>query len=273
MIPPPPPPERHYDLAGAEHDHQSPPRRRSCRPRRCYAICSLPRSGSSLLGEGLHATGLLGTPIEYLDPDAAMAELWHRWGVSDLEEYLATLHWCRSSGNGMFGIKLHWSHLAAAAHELAPGRPPLAAAAKALSIVAPAARLVAISRQDMVRQAVSWAVSERTRQWALRAGDQPVTVSADDYDFCRIRELLAQLEDQQRRWDALFAVLGVQPLRVTYERLARVYPSTVRRVATWLGADTREVRVPPPRLVRQANPLTEHFVARYLRDRERMPAS
>ncbi len=71
-------------------------------------LCSNPRSGSSLLAEALHATGCLGTPIEYFDRTGAMADLLERWDCPDVTAYIDCLHRRRTTVGGLFGAKLHW---------------------------------------------------------------------------------------------------------------------------------------------------------------------
>ena len=76
-------------------------------PRASYLVCSIPRSGSSLLCELLGGTGLAGAPAEFFHPDK-MAALQQRWGVEGLDDYLRELFARKTSPNGVFGTKAHW---------------------------------------------------------------------------------------------------------------------------------------------------------------------
>jgi LPS sulfotransferase NodH len=78
-----------------------------------YAICALPRSGSTLLAFLLGASGLMGVPDEYLHPDHSRVLARH-FGLfdggdpPDVETYLACVRKRRTSANGVFGIKVQY---------------------------------------------------------------------------------------------------------------------------------------------------------------------
>ena len=82
-----------YDLAGPVLDVE----RSAGAPLRTYALCSSPRSGSSLLSEALTFLGSAGSPIEYFDPTNAMRVVWCRWGCGSLADYIDSLHRRRCS--------------------------------------------------------------------------------------------------------------------------------------------------------------------------------
>lgn len=255
----------YYDLAAAVHDVEHPAG--SSPVRRSYVLCSNARSGSTLLSEALHATGRLGTPIEYFDGTDAMAALVERWGCADLRCYVDCLHRRRTTRNGVLGAKIHWYQLQEIA--LMFGCEPLEGRhgreRAALAVLFPRPQFVFVVRRDRDRQAVSWAIAEQTGLWTDlgNVGSAPeVPYDYDTIDDCRRRIDLAE-----KGWIELFATWGAQPLTVTYEELADDYPGTVGRVAAFLGLQLDAAQLPAPRLRKQANERNEAMVEWYQQER------
>src|SRR6266478_1784102 len=76
-------------------------------PRRCYVVCAIPRSGSNLLTDGLHATRRAGRPKQFFlpkyEPDYAAA---HGLDVSDFAGYVRGIVAKTATSNEVFGFKL-----------------------------------------------------------------------------------------------------------------------------------------------------------------------
>src|SRR5262245_12546025 len=115
-----------------------------------YIICSTPRSGSTLLGFLLLECKMMGVPHEYLQQQLHFPALVRRCGSFspdgsiEFETYIAWLRRRRSTANGVFGMKAHFSHVAHLLH--------LPAVAKWIEN----ARLIRLRRRDVVRQAISF---------------------------------------------------------------------------------------------------------------------
>jgi LPS sulfotransferase NodH len=215
-----------------------------------FAVCALPRSGSSLLCELLFATGLAGAPAEYFD-ETLMTRFRRRWGVSSSDEYLEALIARKTSPNGVFGFKAHFFQLAQAfpADELERAFPSL--------------RYVYIRRLDRLRQAISWARAIQSGKWA--SDHEVAERDGISYRRPQVDRLLEGIAERERLWEARFAAAGVDPLRVTYEQLVAAPAQTVRAVLRHIGVEAADsVDVPPPSLRRQADEVTEEWVARYL---------
>ena len=145
-------------------------------PHVSYIVCSMPRSGSSLLCDVLAGTELAGAPTEYLDLNQ-MEAFQREWEVSGLEEYLAALRDRKTSPNGVFGLKAHFHQLRDVLGE------------RDLDAEFPGLRFVYIRRRDHVRQAVSWARANQTGQWA---SDHPVRHPGEPrFDQAEIAALIA----------------------------------------------------------------------------------
>src|SRR4051794_31435893 len=74
-----------------------------------YLMLATPRSGSTLLGQGLQASGLAGDPKEFFGHK--MPFWMKRWGTPTLGSYVAHLVPERSTPNGVFGAKLLYQQL------------------------------------------------------------------------------------------------------------------------------------------------------------------
>jgi trehalose 2-sulfotransferase len=256
-----------YDLAGPEHDLDS----GWGRPARSYVVCSMPRSGSSLLAEALHATGAAATPIEYLDRTNTFAVLMARWGCPSVGDYLRHLHRFRCSADGRFGVKVHWFHLAEltgalTAEGVVAGEGWCGRRHEALRALAPQARFVQVTRDDRERQAVSWFVAGRTGRWSSIDGRGRPGGPPDDYDFAAIERLRRRIVVGDRAWAALLRESGADVLGVRYEQLTADYEATVHAVARHLGVDLPGP-VAAPRLRRQADDHTDRLVERFCAER------
>ena len=62
-----------------------------------------------MVGHAMTRTGLLGVPFEYLNP-VNLSEWQKRLGVLGPEATLREIRKRRTSGNGVFGLKAHFSH-------------------------------------------------------------------------------------------------------------------------------------------------------------------
>ena len=76
-------------------------------PNTSYFICTNPRSGSWLLGEGLALTSVAGNPREWFQEEEERDQC-AKWGIEhsadgDYAEYLSNVYRDGSTGNGIFG--------------------------------------------------------------------------------------------------------------------------------------------------------------------------
>jgi LPS sulfotransferase NodH len=218
----------------------------------CYVICSVPRTGSSLVAQALRDMGV-GAPQEYFNLLRVVGrsrltpreEFAHCRTADDVRAYAAHLRQKCAVGN-VFGVKLHYSQLRAA-----PGL------LEGLTAYFPGARFLALSRRDLLRQAISLVRASQTAQWS---SDLPAR-RAPWFDREAIDAAAADVAGQARSWECFFAARGLRPFRVVYEDLDRDYYGVMQGVLAFLGIRGRPV--PPPPLRRQADALTEEWVARY----------
>ncbi|MFN8590655.1 MAG: Stf0 family sulfotransferase [Thermomicrobiales bacterium] len=241
-----------------------------------YLILATPRSGSTLLGQGLQATRLAGDPKEYFGHK--MAYWMERWQSPGLADYAERLMRTRSSRNGVFGAKLHYRqllHLEGVARD-DPGFAQLPLA-DVLSSMFPNLHLIWATRDDKVRQAISWFKARQTGVWgqdsstetvklgrAWRFGDEPLQPGELAFDYAGIDALLHQAEEEDAAIGEILARLPFPSSRVVYEEFSGRYDASLKDLLTWMGIETpANLTIDKPRTIRLADDRTEEWVARF----------
>jgi LPS sulfotransferase NodH len=266
------------------------------RPRCSYLVCATPRSGSTLLCKALDQTGVAGHPEEFFEakretgaPARGSDYLWDAPGVDlqlllgddpqppapdysaldlgeDYREHLERALTRGTTPNGVFGAKLMWGHredflrLVRTLPELA-GVPER----ELLDALFPNLTYVWVRRGDPVRQAVSLWKAIQTQSW--RAGQDGGRRREPVYHFEALHHLRRMLERNDSAWGRWFEERGLQPLELSYERIAADPATAVRTVLERIGVETDGVTVPDPAMERQADTLSDDWVARYFRER------
>jgi trehalose 2-sulfotransferase len=231
-------------------------------PSRSVVICSLPRTGSSLLGHRLYATGATGWPGEWFWREDVDRN-WKAWGILSWREYVDRVLEAGTGPNGVFCTKLMWGYLHDALFELRRlsrmyDEDDLAV----LRSFFPEPSFVWIRREDVVAQAVSWAKAAQTGQWA---SFQPV-LAEPAFDFDQIDGLYNLARVRNAAWERWFATHGVEPLRVVYEGLAADPVGVVEDVVARLGLERSPVEGRAPmELARQTDDVNLDWAARYKR--------
>jgi LPS sulfotransferase NodH len=237
---------------------------------RAYVVCSMPRSGSTLLCRLLGATGDAGVPAEHLNPmqlrdwglraggprGAAQLLLWGPavgalagrigWGPERVGAHLDRLRQRRSAG-GWYGLKLHHHHLVRHFGARAPLR--------GLEAHLGPLTLLRIGRRDRLAQAVSWERALQSGQWASwqRRGLPPV------YSRRRIGARLRELDAGEAGWDA---ILGDRPhARLWFEDLVADPTAALNAARAALGLAPLPAAPPVPDLRPQGGGAA--WVARY----------
>jgi trehalose 2-sulfotransferase len=247
-----------------------------------YLVCATPRSGSTLLCEGLKATGVAGRPEEYfealpttgrprtpadflagLDDPEALAVVngapppepppySSLLDVDRHEEHLERVRAWGTTPNGVFGAKVMWGHVDDPA-SLFPG-----------------ARYVWVRRDDTVRRAISLWRAMQTQAWRDE-GSRGSRHAELEYRFSALRHLVDLLDEHDAAWARFFD--GRHVLEVTYEEIAADLPRTLERTLTHLGIE-RPHEWPPalPAMRRQADALSDRWAEAYARDLAAQPS-
>lgn len=219
-----------------------------------YAICSTPRSGSHLLGQLAFATGWMGCPLEYFNRRNIVR--WQaRAATEDPVGLMAFLHRVRTSPNGCFGLKAHFTHLKTLGQHIS------------LEEFVGGYSHVHIVRRDLLDQAISFARARQTDVWISRMGpsDRPAL-----YDRGLIRQCLIDLTVQNAGWEHLFHTFGLRPLIIDYETLVSEPATVVRRMADYMAVELPDAAVPDrPRTERQGDDVSAHWRDRFVDEMRR----
>ncbi|WP_427920829.1 Stf0 family sulfotransferase [Streptomyces sp. cg40] len=247
-----------------------------------YFICATPRTGSSLLLGLLDSTGVAGHPQAYFRaPDeVAWAE---RWGVAhtpqhalDYGDFVRAALAAGRTGNGVFGAKLMWGTHAELTTRLAGLHPDLAGDEPGLleREFGTRIRFVYLRRDDILAQAVSWLRAEQTGVWfiggkgEIGSGKATPADGQPSFDRDAITRTMRTIEEHNTGWERWFEGCGIEPYRIRYEDLAADPEAVTLRVLGHLGLVLPAGRHITPSHHRQADRLTDEWIARY-RNQER----
>jgi LPS sulfotransferase NodH len=246
-------------------------------PTTSYLVLATPRSGSTLLGQALNATNLAGDPREHFGHKMGF---WARkWGTSGVRPFVARLMAERSTDNGVFGSKLLHAHLLHL-EQTARAEPEFADQpfGDTLRELFPDLRFFRITRDDTVRQAISYWKAKQTGVWgqeesragrtgqgrrrvikgSRRTGMEPA------YDYAGIAALLVEIEEGEAGIASFFATSGFTPLHVVYEQFVRDYDGTTRRMLDHLGiVPPPDLQIGQPRTIKLADDTSEAWADRF----------
>lgn len=248
---------------------------------RLLVIASVERTGSTLLCSLLRQTGLAGTPVEYLNIQTHnFSKFRRRYGVPKLRliyrpigwirtrtgrfawrniswfepvsyhQYLAEIARVNTTSNGVFGIKMHWNQYKR--HML-----DLNLTADFWNVPV---RWVRISRQDEIRQAISFVRAAQSNSWNsnMEVKQNPI------YDGSSIAAALERITSENADWQTYFEQNNIQPLNISYEQLTGEMDVTVRRVMDYIGASIDVV--PSPQTKQQSDSTSSDWATRFSRE-------
>ena len=240
-------------------------------PRRCYVVCTIPRSGSNLLTDGLRATRQAGMPKQFFLPKSE-----GRYGAelgldpnADYPGYVRAIVNTKTTRNEVFGFKLMSWYLDEFLARLRNTRDFGDAATNNLTMLRnafPRLRFLHIVRRHKLRQALSTARALQTGLWKVQDGK--TALREPQFDPELIEQSLREAERQEKIWYTFFQRIGITPFRVEYEELCRDYEGTIRRVLDFLKISLpRGAQIMPPVTVRQADEISRIWEERFLTER------
>jgi LPS sulfotransferase NodH len=216
--------------------------------RRGYAICTVPRTGSSVLCEWLSSTGKLGCPFEYFHTEAGRRIIHPNYP----DDHQAQLDWILTKGstsNGIYGVKVFAHQHEAVAQVLDWTR------------ALPRLHYVLLERRDRLGQAISWlraAQSGRFQSWDAPRGEIR-------YDGPTLRNYLKEVDRQYAFWSGFVRRHRIRPLRLFYEDALDDPQQAVDQIAMHFGlAGLVHVSRVGIALAIQRDATTEEWRARYL---------
>ena len=240
-------------------------------PRRCYVVCTIPRSGSNLLTDGLRATRRAGMPKQFFLPKFET-----RFGaelridpIADYPGYVRGIVSTKATHNEVFGFKLMSWYLDDFLTRLRGTGGFGDAATDELTLLRnafPRLRFVHIHRRHKLRQALSTARALQTGLWKVKNGE--TEEHEPQFDAQLIEQSLREAERQENLWHRFFQRIGVEPFDVEYETLCQDYERTIRSVLDFLQISlSRGASIGPPVTIRQADEISRMWEERFLAER------
>src|SRR5438093_3364190 len=240
-------------------------------PRGCYVICTIPRSGSNLLTDGLRDTRRAGMPKQFFLPKAKSRYV-EELGIDpavDYAAYVRAIVNTKVTRNEVFGFKLMSWYLDVF---LAPRREAhgfgtsTTSDLELLRSAFPRLRFLRITRRHKLRQALSTARALQTGLWKVQQGK--TTLREPEFDPDLIEQSLHEAKRQEKIWDDFFRQIGVKPFQVEYENLCQHYEATIRAVLNFLRINLpASAQVSPPATTRQSDEISRIWEQRFLAER------
>jgi trehalose 2-sulfotransferase len=238
-------------------------------PRRCYVVCTIPRSGSNLLTDGLRDTRRAGIPKQFFLPKAE-SRYSSELGIDPVAGYAAYVRCIvntKITRNEVFGFKLMSWYLEDFLSRLREARGfGNSSDLELLCSAFPRLRFVRIRRRHKLRQALSTARALQTGLWKVQEGKNVLREPEFDPDL--IEQSLHEAERQDKMWDDFFRRIGVEPFEVEYEKLCQDYERTIRSVLNFLRIKLPTgARVGPPVTTRQSDEISRMWEERFVAER------
>ena len=246
---------------------------------RSYIICATPRSGSTLLCDLLHDTGVAGNPHSFFrredfaewaeEFNVAVAQ-WPEQQAFD-QPYLDAVVKYGTRATGLFGMRVMWESLGNLSTRLEALFPGLANdSARFQSAFGPSVFLH-LSREDKVAQAVSCWKAQQTGLWHVDAdGTERERLKPGQpprFDAKELSKLVTELQDHDAAWARWFARQGVVPVSITYEMLSSQPQTTLALILSALGQDKTIAETVAPRTAKLADRENLEWAARFRAER------
>ncbi len=191
------------------------------KPSKVLIIASTARSGSHMLGHALYETNKFGFPLEYAQ--AKNLEEWkRRLGCDDIIGVMKELMRRRTSPNGVFGIKIHYSHL-----EQFGGFENLVK-------LFPDAYYILLNREDVLEQAVSLSIASQTG--VLISGQKPIKEDPV-YDFSHIDKCLKDTIINNSLWRYTLAGSGCRYSEMSFDKIRSDLPHAIKEISSFIDVE------------------------------------
>lgn len=214
-------------------------------------IASTGRCGSHMLGHALQKTNCFGFPLEYVNP--SNIDSWKtRFGKKNLEDTLTAIQYHRTSPNGVFGIKIHYSHI-----KSFKGFNNLKSCFKN-------AYFVHLTRKNVVKQAVSMFIAEQTGVWIT--GQKPKNITPE-YSFKNINRCLKQIIKDNASWQYILEVNACNYIQMDFDIVRLNLEKSIRKIANHMNIDVDLKKIPTQQVTKkQSDILNSDWESRFLND-------
>jgi LPS sulfotransferase NodH len=191
--------------------------------------------------------------------------------AKDDDQYLDRVITAATTQNGVFGAKIHWTHLsnlvAKAEHsERARGGSASGHVPDLLQLHIPNLHYVWLTRKNAVARAISHYRAKKTNRWQV---DSRWTTDDDGgegepaFDFDEIDALVRLGISEDLQWQNFFREHNISPLELIYEEMIGDLERAVRHVLAYLGIPADHVTVTKSALRKQGDDRSQEWEARY----------
>jgi LPS sulfotransferase NodH len=239
-----------------------------------YAICYVPRSGSTHLTSLLQNTGLAGNPADFFNAGYrelpvereqvfertgahSIASAAEQYGCRSVADYLNIVSGFTRTANGVFGLKMDLSHATILIRRNLFWSPNWNW------------KYIYLTRRDLLMQAISYYIASTTGLWSSLSVGQ----SEADCDERAIEEKMRYLGHVMSGWECVFGVLGIDPLRITYEEIESAPEDTLVRCLRHIGVECEPRQLPLESSYRRQRTSRADAWAKVIRARARGPVS
>lgn len=241
-------------------------------PKLSYTIWFSQRTGSTLLGKALEATGIAGQPREWFNCKPDLLDDFHQTNHEELQEYIWKLG---STANGVFGMRHsfyepHFGQLIETLRKF-PNCPPTETDRAAIwKHIFPNHRHIFMTRRNKIRLAVSWWKAVQSGEWHLSSHEHSKPVDLlNAYSYDAINQLYNECSMREAGIQEFFAEGGIVPLNIVYEDFIREYDQTIRTILDYLELDSRSATIIPPQLTRTADTVSEEWTQRFREEHQK----
>ena len=243
------------------------------KPKISYTIWFSQRNGSSLLCEGLKATGIAGRPGELLQIRECTSLL-EFYQVKDYSTLQSKLWQAGMTPNGVFGLKANapkkendplMQELAQIVEINPAGRTHYAV----WENVFPNGKHIFLTRRNKIRQVVSWWKAIVTDQWHLTKGQERKPSGNElneQYNFEALKFLLLETALRESKIQAFLEEGNIIPLTLVYEDFVKEYEKTIRSVIAFLGITETDYPIEKPYYEQLSDDMSEEWVERFRKE-------
>lgn len=252
------------------------------RPERGYLLCTMPRSGSTLLCGLLEQTGAAGKPNSFFRPQS-MADFAAAWDVpaQTLEafdqSYLDTVLDRGTAETGCFGMRIMWDNIPGLITRLGQLFPQAMTDLARLRAAFGSLQFIHLFRRDKVAEAVSYAIAEQSGLWHRNADGtelERIAPRAEPvYDAGHVQRTYQIVTEGCNAWQQWFDAQRITPFPLAYEDLAGDPIGQLQKVLQFLGLDPSRVDGVVPGTARLADDRNLEWAARFRAEAGIAPAA
>lgn len=212
-------------------------------------LCFTNRCGSAHFGDLLRSTGVFGPVLEALNAKPVLDYSKNK-SIRSFQGYFAAIV-ARDTRDGHYIVKTAPEHLA------------LLTETGILDDIIERSAFLFIHRADTLGQAISRVIAEQNRRWAW---DSPTTITDGELIFSAkaIAGHISHVTGQNQSFERFFALNGIDPVRVEYERLLEDPQAEMDRIARRLRIPSLRVDPSKLRFRQQRNEINDAWRSMFL---------